>query len=133
MTHTILMADNERGIRLYCKQELEADGYHVLLAADGEDAVSVLSETPVPVDLVVLDEHMPRCGGLDAARSIRQSHPDLPLVLFTADQDYDRHYIPTVDACVMKSADLSQLKTVIDELLGGPRPASRFARRVSLV
>lgn len=131
MTRTILMAENERGIRLYCKQELEADGYNVLLAEDGEDAVSVLGETHV--DLVVLDEHMPRCRGTEAARSIRKLHPKLPIVLFTADQDYDRLRGPMVDACVLKSEDLSQLKSAIDLLLGGPRPAPTLNSQASLV
>jgi len=42
MKATILFADNERGIRQYCRQELEADGFRIVLAEDGEEAVNPL-------------------------------------------------------------------------------------------
>ena len=108
MQQTILFADNEPGIRQFCKQELEAEGYHVVLAEDGEDAVDVV-DTMV-VDLAILDEHMPRCDGLEAARHIKRWYPRLPVILFTTDQHYESYRGPLMDAVIMKTEDLTSLQ-----------------------
>jgi DNA-binding response OmpR family regulator len=115
MKHVILFADNERGIRQYIKQELEAEGYDVVLTEDGTDALDLMRQ--FVVDVVILDEHMPRCSGRDAARSIKQHHPDLPVILFTADTDYERFKSRSIDMAIIKSADLGQLKAAIAKLL----------------
>lgn len=115
MKPTILFADNERTVRHFCKQELEAVGFRVLLAVDGDEAIHVLDT--FTADLVILDEHMPRCNGRVAARRIKQWHPDLPVILFTADPDYEGFEGPGVDATVSKSDDLSALKAAVITLL----------------
>jgi CheY-like chemotaxis protein len=122
MTHTIVVADNERGIRQFCKQELEAEGYRVLLAHDGEEAVEIIGS--VSVDLAILDQHMPRCHGLQAAKHVKQCNSDLPVILFTADSMYDQFKSPWIDAAVVKSEDLSELKTTVFELLAHASPDS---------
>jgi len=114
MKHVILFADNERGIRRFIKQELEREGYDIVLTEDGVDTLEMLNR--FVVDAVILDEHMPRCSGLEAARQIRQQHPELPIILFTADVDYDGFKSPWIDAVVIKSADLSVLTAAIDKL-----------------
>ena len=119
MKTTIVFADNERRIRQYCKQELENAGYRVLLAEDGEDVLDVV-ET-FAVDLVVLDEHMPRCNGLEAAKRLKQWYPHLPLVLYTADGDYERFQNVLFDATVIKSEDITALMTAIISSLSSPR------------
>ena len=116
---TILLADDERGIRKYCQEELEAEGFRVILAEDGDDALAILEQ--LVVDLVVLDQHMPRCDGLQAAKHIKQLDASLPVILFTADQHYDRYANSSIDACVLKTEDLGQLKEKINELLRATR------------
>ncbi len=125
MQHTIIFADNERGIRRFCKEELEAVGYRVLLAEDGEDALDALETCAV--DLVILDEHMPRCSGREAARRIKQWHPSLPLILFTADTDFERYTGSLFDVAVIKSEDLSALKAAVADLLSCSRAAASLA------
>jgi CheY-like chemotaxis protein len=112
---TILIADDERGIRQFLKQELLAEGFDVMLAEDGLGAVQVLDR--FVVDLVILDQHMPLSNGLETARRIRQIHPALPIVLFTADVCLENCQTPEIDAAVMKSADLGALKSVVAKLL----------------
>jgi len=121
MKRTILLADDQRGIRQFCKQELEAEGFRVVAAEDGMEAVEMLDNCVA--DVAILDEHMPRCNGLTAAQYIKQSHPDLPIILYTADQDYERYKGPLIDAAVVKSEDLGALMAAISELLG-PRPGA---------
>jgi two-component system response regulator MprA len=122
MKMTILLADDQRGIRQFCKQELEAEGFHVVVAEDGVEAMDILSDCSV--DLAILDEHMPRCSGLTAAQHIKQSYPHLPVILFTADQEFERFKGPLVDAAVVKSDDLAELKAAIAELLPEPEDSA---------
>ena len=119
MRPTILFADNERGIRLFCRQELEAEGFRVVLAEDGDEAVNLVST--YTIDLAILDEHMPRCGGRESASRMKVSNAELPVILFTADSFFESYSSPQVDATVIKSSDLTDLRAVIAKLL----PATR--------
>ena len=66
---TILFADDNRNIREYCRASLEHDGYRVVVAADGQEAIRVFAEeTP---DLAILDISMPRATGLEVLERIR--------------------------------------------------------------
>ncbi len=114
MPPVIVFADDERGIRRFCKEELESAGYCVLLAGDGEEASHLVDS--MPVDVAVLDLHMPRCNGLEAARRIKKRHPWLPVILYTVDPDYDRYKGPLVDACVVKSENVAILRDAIEQL-----------------
>lgn len=115
MKPTILFADNESGIRQFCRQELEADGFRVVLAEDGEDAVNVLHT--YSVDLAILDEYMPRCGGRESAGRMKQSHAQLPVILFTSDTFLESYRSPLVDETIIKSEDLTALRAAIARLL----------------
>lgn len=122
---TILLADDKKNIRDFCKQELEDEGYRVILAGDGREAIELVQKEPP--DLVILDICMPRVGGLDAVEPIRAFAPEVPIILFTAnDEDCmrdcrSRHAV----ACVEKSEDLAELKRAIVRAL-----ASRDANKI---
>ncbi len=115
---TILLADDKKNIRDYCKQELEEEGYRVILARDGREAIErVQMELP---DLIILDLRMPRVGGLEAVGPIRAISPEVPIILFTAnDEDCmaDGRSRLAV-ACVEKSENLTELKRAIARTLG---------------
>ena len=87
----------------------------MVLTEDGTDTLEILGR--FVVDAVILDEHMPRCCGLDAAKYIKRQHPDLPIILFTADDYYEQYKSPSIDAAVIKSEDLGMLKETISKLL----------------
>jgi CheY-like chemotaxis protein len=110
---TILVADDNRSIREYCRLELEDDGYCVLLARDGVEACRrVRCDRP---DAAILDIAMPAMDGLTAVEHIRNLDPELPVIFFTACDDAcltDRRS-RLATACVEKSEDLSELKRVI--------------------
>ena len=111
---TILVADDCKNIREYCRATLEDDGYRVALACDGLDAIRVfLEEAP---DLAILDISMPRASGLEALERINSLAPQVPVILFTAHDEDDclrdqRASLAT--ACVRKGEDLSELKRLI--------------------
>jgi CheY-like chemotaxis protein len=117
---TILFADDNQGVREFCREELEDEGYRVVLARNGEEAIRALrKETP---DVVVLDLRMPGMGGLDAVEQIRKLAPRLPVIFFTANDDdclRDRRS-RLATGCVEKSEDLSELKRRIVQVLTSP-------------
>lgn len=110
---TILLADDKKNIREFCRQELEDEGYRIILARDGREAIQLVEKEPP--DLIILDLCMPRVGGLDAVEPIRAVAPEVPIILFTANDedcmtdDRSRHAV----ACVEKSEDLTELKRTI--------------------
>jgi DNA-binding response OmpR family regulator len=79
--HLILVVDDEAPIVRLVKAKLYLDGYEVLTASRGEEALEMLHEqTP---DLVVLDVMMPDMDGFETLRRIRQ-HSQIPVVMLTA-------------------------------------------------
>lgn len=113
---TILVVDDEEMIRELYRVEMEEAGYRVALACTGEEALSQL-EAAKP-DLVVLDIRMPGMNGIDLLRRIKATTPRLPVVLNTAYSDYRQDFSTWAsDAYVVKSSDLSELKTTIQRLL----------------
>lgn len=113
---TILFADDNKNIRRYCKRELEHEGYRVLLARDGLEAIALFdSETP---DLAILDLCMPRADGFDAAEHIQTTGRAVPVIFFTAN-DEDCLTDPRCQlgaACIEKSEDLTELKLAVVRL-----------------
>lgn len=78
---TLLVVDDEKAIRDALRIVLEEEGYRILEAADGEEAVRmVLSRPP---DVLLLDIRMPRLDGLSALERIRQAGVDVPILMIS--------------------------------------------------
>ena len=112
----ILIADDEPNIRLLYRNELEEDGYEVILAEDGHQAIRQIErERP---DLVVLDIRMPGLDGVETLARILDMHRTLPVILNTAYSGYEENFMTwPADAYVVKSGDVSLLKAKIREVL----------------
>jgi two-component system cell cycle sensor histidine kinase/response regulator CckA len=83
-TPTVLVVDDERSVRVYMARVLEADGYSVLEARNGIEALSALeNDVTGKVLLVVTDVVMPQMDGMDLARNIAL-RPSAPPVLFVS-------------------------------------------------
>jgi signal transduction histidine kinase len=74
---TILVSEDETAVRDLVALVLTAGGYHVLPAADGGEAVAVASSFEGPIDLLLTDVVMPRMGGIEADRRIRERRPGI--------------------------------------------------------
>jgi CheY-like chemotaxis protein len=125
---TVLIADDNRSIREFCRGEFEDEGYDVLIAHNGAEAVALASQF-VP-DLVVLDVCMPGMNGLEALTRIKRHDPEMAVVLFTAFDDAclkDGRALQA-NACVDKSHDLSELKQVVSNALRSKRNNSTYRR-----
>lgn len=78
----ILIVEDERGIADFLGRALEAEGFSVDTAADGEAGERLALSGDF--DLVLLDLMLPRRDGLDVLASIRSRRPELPVILLTA-------------------------------------------------
>jgi two-component system nitrogen regulation response regulator NtrX len=81
MPKTILVADDEKGIRDALKRLLEYERYRVVLANDGLDALQS-AESEI-VDLVLLDIKMPGMDGMEVLSRLHAGQPDLPIVIIS--------------------------------------------------
>ncbi|WP_224240654.1 response regulator [Hyalangium gracile] len=90
-SHRILVADDEPALRRVLQRLLEAEGYVVETVEDGEEALArLLNPSLTPVDLVLLDVHMPRRSGIEVLRALREaSSPVRSLVLSARIRDED--------------------------------------------
>ena len=78
----ILVADDEQAVRESLRRSLRFNGYDVVLAVDGEDALDQIRiEEP---DLTILDLMMPKLDGLGVCRTLRSSGYDGPILMLTA-------------------------------------------------
>src|SRR5438105_15019023 len=76
-----LVVDDEPGILRLIELELSSQGFEVLSAGGGEEALA-LAEERVP-DIAIVDIVMPRVTGLDVMKKLREDHP-VPVILLTA-------------------------------------------------
>src|SRR5881396_3310350 len=81
---TILLVDDEDSVRKLLAFPLERDGYAVVQAADGEEALRQFADQPV--DLVVLDIMLPRLDGLEVCKRLRATST-VPIIMLTARDD----------------------------------------------
>jgi two-component system nitrogen regulation response regulator NtrX len=80
-TNTILVVDDERNIRRSLQMILEGERYKVTCAASGEEAVDALKETNFQAAL--LDIFMPGLNGIDALKLMKESRPDLAVIVIS--------------------------------------------------
>ncbi len=81
--HRILIVDDDERIRRMLIRSFDNE-YKLVEAASGEEALTILSEAQVRLDLVLLDQMMPCMNGLETLAAIRQLDPYLPVVMLTA-------------------------------------------------
>jgi DNA-binding response OmpR family regulator len=84
MDATILVVDDEESIQKLLTYPLEREGYRVVQARDGEEALRLFAE--MPIDLVVLDVMLPKLDGLEVCRRLRTTST-VPIMMLTARDD----------------------------------------------
>jgi DNA-binding response OmpR family regulator len=76
----VLVVDDEHGMRLLLRRYLEREGYRVVEAADGAQALQLFAAQPI--DLALVDVMMPKVDGFDLVRQLR-ADSDVPVILLT--------------------------------------------------
>ncbi len=121
MKKRILIVEDEEPLRFLYEEELKEEGYEVLTACNGKEALLRL-EAGKP-DLIVLDIVMPVMDSMEALGRIVGKDGKIPIILNTSYPEYRQDFMSwAADAYIMKSADIGELKAKIHELLGKPRP-----------
>lgn len=120
MSLTLLIADDDPGIRVSVSRFLEAEGYCCLTAADGAQALEMIHR--YQPHLLITDIAMPNMNGYELVRQVRQ-HPSLRLlpVIYltacTAVEERIRAYRSGGDVYLSKPFDLNELAAVVRNLL----------------
>ncbi len=116
MKKKVLVVDDEESLRILYKKELEREGYEVLTASNGNEALLRLQEGKP--DLVVLDIIMPVMNGMAALGPILGSDRKIPVILHTSYPEYREDFKSwAADAYITKSPDLTELIQKIREFL----------------
>ncbi|MFY9396768.1 MAG: response regulator [Desulfomonilia bacterium] len=115
----ILLVEDDRHLQLLIAEELRDEGYEVMTASNGGEALSLLFERGLEApDLIIMDIRMPRMDGIDAMGHILKSRLDVPVVIHSAYMSYrDNAVARTADAYIIKSHDLSRLKQTVADLI----------------
>ena len=120
----ILLVDDDEGVLLVTTRSLTRLGYTVTSCRSGDEALALFESAPAAFDLVLTDQTMPGRTGLQLAREVRASRPDLPIVLTTgyAGVITDEHLRGIGDcSLVMKPASPSQIGRVVRSSMHGPQ------------
>lgn len=112
----LLIADDSEDIRELYALEFEGDGYEIITAANGDEAIEKTRD--VKPDLVILDIGMPEKNGLEVIGDIARQNGGTPVIVNTAyplfKLDYRAHHAAS---WVMKSSDLNPLKSAVRQIV----------------
>ncbi len=119
---TILLVEDEEAVRSFAARALRMRGYHVLEAGGGEEALEMVKDEDVSIDLIITDVVMPNMDGPALVRRVKELKPGLAVIFMSgyaeeafrkADQSSeDIHFLP-------KPFGLKQLAAKVKDVLSG--------------
>jgi len=81
----ILLAEDEAVVRNLVRLTLSKEGYAVLTANDGQEALELCEKFRDPIHLLLTDVQMPRMNGLELAQRIREQRPEMKIVIMSGE------------------------------------------------
>jgi CheY-like chemotaxis protein len=113
---TILVVEDDKNQRLLYEQELKLEGYEVVTASDGKEALKKAQEQ-LP-DIIIMDINIPKMDGIETMGKILSRNKEIPIIINTAYSNYKDNFMSwAADAYIVKSSDLSELKNTVKEVL----------------
>jgi signal transduction histidine kinase/CheY-like chemotaxis protein len=131
---TVLVAEDEVQVRMLLKSQLTSEGYQVLTASDGRDALEVASRHAGPIDLLLSDVVMPVMSGPELAQRFRAARPDAAVVFmsgYAEETVAGRGEIESAAGFVQKPYQIPELTALLRQVLDGRRAAAAAARAAS--
>jgi CheY-like chemotaxis protein len=124
----ILVADDDSIMARMIESALQRQGYDVVRARDGAEAVSLVARQPF--DLILLDLQMPVMDGFDTCRSLRSDGrlADVPIILLTAQSNAQQvrdRSVPGVTDYLLKPFGVAELRARVRDWLTTSAPAAR--------
>jgi CheY-like chemotaxis protein len=126
VTRTVLIVDDDVVIRRLLRYMLHQHGYEVRVAANGQEALTVLEQESIAA--AIIDRMMPLLDGVDLVKRIRASerHRSLPIIMLTASiapSVQEEAEAIGVNRLITKLVGSQELVGVVDELLAQAPPA----------
>ncbi|MBR9691548.1 response regulator [Candidatus Woesearchaeota archaeon] len=121
MTKTIIVADDDKGIRDLISEMLEDEGHIVITAFDGKEALNIYNTEKT--DALVTDGNMPYMSGFSLTEEIRKVDPEYPIVMASArfsedDDEYEQIAFKSgVNACVRKPDQMIDIPKTLERVL----------------
>jgi CheY-like chemotaxis protein len=112
----VLIVDDDANQRSLYEEELSDEGYTIVTAEDGRQALQVAQNQPP--DLIVMDVNMPKMDGLDTMARFLEIDRRIPVIIHTAYASYRESFASwSADAYIVKNSFLSELKATVKRLL----------------
>ena len=112
----IIVVDDEESIRSLCALELAEEGYEVITTGICQEVPELINTTQPSA--MVLDIRIDDCDGLELLKDIKEIHPNLPVILYTAYDSYREHERSVAaDDYVVKSFNLAELKEKLSQVI----------------
>lgn len=128
---TILLAEDEPGVRKYTKGILQRYGYVVLEAEDGMEALNVARSYGAPIHLLLTDMIMPAMGGMELREKFIAEFPGVPVLFMSGYTDQIMLHWSSLSAYIQKPFSFSDLLVQVRDLLdraGGAAPAEQRSK-----
>ncbi len=120
-TYRLLVADDDASVRESLRKVLHGEGYEVVSAANGAEAVATFRREPDRIDLLLVDLNMPLKNGWATLDRMTEAHPTLPVLVVTGQPNQsEMAEAAGVSALVEKPIDVPALLEIIRELLTWP-------------
>lgn len=116
MSKTILIVDDEQGYRDLLNMELSDQGYRVLTADGGPEALEILRKERV--ELIITDMKMPKMDGLDVVIASRRLRPGIPIILMTGyavEERVQEALARKASVCLRKPFDMGELISLVEQ------------------
>jgi len=118
---TLLLAEDDAGVRRLARMLLERAGYTVLTAENGAEAVEVFKAHCATIALIIADVVMPKLGGPDAVAQMREHHPGVPALFASGYNEQSIHTnfvlndgVALIQKPYTRAALLDAVRTAID-------------------
>jgi PAS domain S-box-containing protein len=120
-SETVLLVEDEESVRVFASKALEKQGYRVLQARHGRDALLRLAEHDGPIHLVITDIVMPEMGGGELARRLAGERPELPVLFMSGytDDEVAQRGLGAEQGFLQKPFTSDGLARKVREVLGG--------------
>ena len=115
---TILAVDDEEEVRAVLSEMLQTFGFEVETAGDGVEAIDIFRESPDSFCAVILDMAMPRMGGAETLRALREIRSDIPIIICTGYNEDHAVEGSGPSPFLHKPFRLATLMTKLEEALG---------------
>jgi two-component system cell cycle sensor histidine kinase/response regulator CckA len=122
-TETVLVVEDQDGIRDIVRESLRRNGYKVLIAVDGNEALQIASSFPDPIHLLVTDLVMPNIGGRELAQRLTPQRPEMKVLFmsgYSEDSALDIEEAGASAAVLQKPFSLDVLARSVRRVLDEP-------------